>query len=141
MRLNVRASELTSSPPLSTARTSVRPWPSAVAASSSARSRLCVGRKIASAVTAAPTPSSPSANHASVGPTSQTATKTGGASDGTSTVPTSVPLTVIGAVSARRGPPRPSPSGGRSPGRGSDDRVAWAAATRIGAGGGSAGPR
>ena len=115
MRLNVRASELTSSPPPSAARTSVRPCPSAVAASSSARSRLCVGRKIANAVTAAPTPSMPSANQARVGPTSHTATNVGGASAGTSTVPISVPSTVIGALSARRGPPRPSPSGGRSP--------------------------
>ena len=46
MRLNVCARALTSSPPLSSARTSVRPSPSARAASSSDRSRLRAGRKI-----------------------------------------------------------------------------------------------
>ena len=55
MRLNVRASELTSSPPASVARTSVRPSPSARAACSRVRSRLWAGLKINSAVTVAPT--------------------------------------------------------------------------------------
>ena len=50
-------------------------------------------RRTGPAVTAAPTPSSPSANQARVGPTSHTATNVGGASAGTSTVPISVPLT------------------------------------------------
>ena len=115
MRLKVRASELTSSPPPSTARTSVRPCPSAVAASSSARSRLCVGRKIGERGDGGAHAEQAEREPGERRPDLPDRDERRGASAGTSTEPTSAPLTVIGALSERRGPPRPSSSGGRSP--------------------------
>ena len=103
--LNVRASELTSSPPFRPRARRCGPSPSARAACSSARSRLCAGRKIAQRRHAAPTPSSPSANQASVGPSSRSATNTGGGSDGTRTMPTCA-VDRDRRVLGRRGPPR-----------------------------------
>ena len=95
MRLNVVDSALTSSPPDSLARTSVRPSPSARAASSRLRSRWCVGRKITSAMTAAPTPSSAMPIEISVGAASRKPTDNGGSCDGTATTPIRSSLTVM----------------------------------------------
>ena len=97
---NVRASELTSSPPASVARTSARPSPSARAACSRVRSRLWAGRKINSAVTVAPTARMPSPNQVSVGPSSLSATETGGGVAGTATRPVCTPPTTIASNSS-----------------------------------------
>ena len=81
------------------------PCPRSRAACSSVRSRRCDGPKMRSAALAAPAARSASATHASVGPTSRIATKTGGAAIGTTTTPTSSSATTIGALSDPLGGP------------------------------------
>ena len=103
--------------PASTARTSVRPSPSARAACSSVRSRRCAGLKISSAALAAPIASSTRPTQVSVGPSSRIATKTGGGLIGMTTNPIGVlpasgaaaPMTMGAAAEPRGGLPGPSP--------------------------------
>ena len=112
IRLNACASALTSSPPASTARTSVLPSPRARAACSSKRRRLCAGRKINSAAPPAPIARSSRPTHVSVGPSSRRATNTGGGFTGITTNPSCRSATTIGALADPRGGGWPSAARG-----------------------------
>ena len=119
IRLNARASSVTSSPPASLARTSVRPSPSARAASSSDAAACASGGRSAARRRSRRSTSRPTPASASVGPNRCTATHAGGLG-GTATMPTWTPLTTMGAeFGAAPGPPRrpPGPPGRRPPDR------------------------